>query len=82
MKILGIETSCDETSVAIVTDEKEILANIVKTQLKEHEAYAGVVPEIAARAHLDYLDLMIPEALKQAGCSFKDLDGSELKLSE
>ena len=75
MKILGIETSCDETSVAIVTDEKEILANIVKTQLKEHEAYAGVVPEIAARAHLDYLDLMIPEALKQAGCSFKDLDG-------
>ncbi len=75
MKILGIETSCDETSVAIVTQDREILSNIVKTQLKEHEAYAGVVPEIAARAHLDYLDLMIPEALKQANCTFDDLDG-------
>ncbi|MBK67327.1 MAG: tRNA (adenosine(37)-N6)-threonylcarbamoyltransferase complex transferase subunit TsaD [Rickettsiales bacterium] len=75
MKILGIETSCDETSVAIVDENRQILANIVRSQLKEHDEYAGVVPEIAARAHLDFLSLMVPEALAQAGLDYKDLDG-------
>ena len=75
MKILGIETSCDETSVAIVDSNRKIHANIVRSQLKEHDAYAGVVPEIAARAHLDFLSMMVPEALDQAGMTYSDLDG-------
>lgn len=72
--ILGIETSCDETAAAIVTDAKEIRANIVLSQISEHAAYGGVVPEIAARAHMDHLERIIQQALDQAGCSFKDID--------
>lgn len=75
MKILGIETSCDETSVAIVDETRQIHANLVRAQLKEHADYAGVVPEIAARAHMDYLSLMVPEALDKAGLDYSDLDG-------
>ncbi|MAF98301.1 MAG: tRNA (adenosine(37)-N6)-threonylcarbamoyltransferase complex transferase subunit TsaD, partial [Micavibrio sp.] len=52
MLILGIETSCDETSVAIVNEKKDILSNLVLSQLDEHRAFGGVVPEIAARAHI------------------------------
>ena len=52
MKILGIETSCDETAAAIVTDKRDILSNVVLSQLEEHRVYGGGVPEIAARAHL------------------------------
>lgn len=74
MKVLGIETSCDETAVAIVTDTGEILANIVYSQIKEHAGYQGVVPEIAARAHLDCLDDLIAAAMKEAGLEFQDLD--------
>jgi N6-L-threonylcarbamoyladenine synthase len=75
MIILGIETSCDETGVGIVSDKKEILANRLITQLDEHKMYGGVVPEIAARAHLDYLDELIAGAMDDAGLKFKDLDG-------
>lgn len=74
MKVLGIETSCDETAVAIVTGEKQILANLILSQ-KEHAAFGGVVPEVAARAHLSHMDELIEEALKTAGLDFKDLDG-------
>jgi N6-L-threonylcarbamoyladenine synthase len=72
--VLGIETSCDETAVALVSSDKEIKANIVRNQ-KEHESFGGVVPEVAARAHLAYIDVMVAEALEKTGLSFADLDG-------
>lgn len=74
--ILGIETSCDETAVAVVREDGTILSNIVLSQLKEHAAFGGVVPEIAARAHMDHIDTLIAAAMKDAGITdYKDLDG-------
>ena len=73
MKILGIETSCDETAVAVVDGGKKILSNLVLGQIEHHECFGGVVPEIAARAHLDHLDTLIGAAMKDAGTSFTDL---------
>lgn len=75
MIVLGIETSCDETAVALIRDDKTILANIVLSQLEEHRAFGGVVPEIAARAHLDHLDTLIAAAMEDAKLTFKDLSG-------
>jgi N6-L-threonylcarbamoyladenine synthase len=77
MIVLGIETSCDETAAAIVTDEggPRILSNLVFSQLEAHEPYGGVVPEIAARAHLDVLDSLVERALSESGLGFADLDG-------
>lgn len=75
MKILGIETSCDETSAAVVNDDGEILSNLVLSQLEEHAAFGGVVPEIAARAHMEHLDSLIQGAMIDANLSFKELDG-------
>ena len=75
MIILGIETSCDETAAAIVRDDRTILADVVLSQLDEHRRYGGVVPEIAARAHLDHLDGLIRRALDRAGVGLADLDG-------
>jgi len=79
MLILGIETSCDETAVGIVDDDTDpaqrIRANCVATQLEEHAPYGGVVPEIAARAHLDYLDRLIHQALDEPGIKLSDLSG-------
>ncbi|MHA1565167.1 MAG: tRNA (adenosine(37)-N6)-threonylcarbamoyltransferase complex transferase subunit TsaD [Alphaproteobacteria bacterium] len=75
MMILGIETSCDETAAAIVCDDRTILANIVLSQLDEHAPYGGVVPEIAARAHLDNVDNIVAQALAEADLSFTALDG-------
>lgn len=72
--ILGIETSCDETAAAVVTGAGEILADVVLSQLEEHRPYGGVVPEIAARAHIEHLDRLITEALTKAGIGFKDID--------
>lgn len=74
MIVLGIETSCDETAAAVVTDAREIRANVVLSQLDEHTPYGGVVPEIAARAHLEYLDGLIRQALDTAGLRLGDLD--------
>lgn len=74
MKILGIETSCDETAAAVVTDEGVILSNIVHSQIDEHTPFAGVVPEIAARAHVEKLDGVIERALTQAECELTDID--------
>jgi len=74
MKILGIETSCDETAAAIVDDKKSILSNYVLSQT-EHEAFGGVVPEIAARAHLDHLDRLVQKALDDAKTDLHALDG-------
>ncbi len=75
MKVLGIETSCDDTAVAIVDDKKNILSNVALSQIKEHEPYGGVVPEIAARAHIDALDSLIKKALLDANIkNLKELD--------
>jgi len=77
MLILGIETSCDETAAAVVSDEgrgvARIRSNLVFSQLAEHRPYGGIVPEVAARAHLDRLDGLIARALAEAGVSFGDL---------
>jgi N6-L-threonylcarbamoyladenine synthase len=78
MVVLGIETSCDETAAAVVAataSGPKILANLVHSQLAEHQPYGGVVPEIAARAHLDHLDPVIRRALAEAGASPAELDG-------
>jgi N6-L-threonylcarbamoyladenine synthase len=75
MNLLGIETSCDETAAAVVTDAREIRANLVHSQLAEHRPYGGVVPEIAARSHLEQIDGLVAETLRQAGLDFEQLDG-------
>ncbi|WP_119169322.1 tRNA (adenosine(37)-N6)-threonylcarbamoyltransferase complex transferase subunit TsaD [Algihabitans albus] len=75
MLVLGLESSCDETAVALVNDAGEVRANLVLSQLAEHRPYGGVVPEIAARSHLDHLDGLIVKALQEAGVGFDDLDG-------
>ena len=75
MLVMGIETSCDETAVAIVADDRRILSNRILSQLDEHRPYGGVVPEIAARSHLQHLPGIIRSALENAGVKFSDLDG-------
>ncbi|TNB47540.1 tRNA (adenosine(37)-N6)-threonylcarbamoyltransferase complex transferase subunit TsaD [Martelella lutilitoris] len=76
---LGIESSCDETAAAIVARDAdgrgEILADVVLSQLEEHAAFGGVVPEIAARAHVEAMDRLIAEALERSGLSLCELDG-------
>ena len=73
MIVLGIETSCDETAVAIVNEQGDILGHQVWSQIQQHQKFGGVVPEIAARAHLKRLPQMIQDTLKEAKISFQDL---------
>ncbi|PJB71566.1 MAG: tRNA (adenosine(37)-N6)-threonylcarbamoyltransferase complex transferase subunit TsaD [Alphaproteobacteria bacterium CG_4_9_14_3_um_filter_47_13] len=75
MRILGIETSCDETAAAIVEDNGTILSNLVLSQLDEHRVFGGVVPEIAARAHLENIHKLVEAALEDAGVALSGLDG-------
>src|SRR5690349_2406685 len=77
MIVLGVETSCDETAVAVVGDDPRpvILSNLIHAQLAEHAPYGGVVPEIAARAHLDHIAGLVERALAEAGVSIDRLDG-------
>lgn len=72
--ILAIESSCDETACAVIRDGQDICANIVSTQIKIHEKFGGVVPEVASRKHLEYIDIVVEEALNESGYSFEDLD--------
>jgi N6-L-threonylcarbamoyladenine synthase len=72
--ILGLETSCDETAAALVTDEGEILANVVSSQAELHARYGGVVPEIASRRHLELVTPVIREALDEARAELKDVE--------
>lgn len=72
--IMGIETSCDETAVAIVKNGREILANVIASQIESHKRFGGVVPEIASRHHVEQITLVIEEALAQAKVDVKDLD--------
>jgi N6-L-threonylcarbamoyladenine synthase len=80
MRVMGLETSCDETAVAIVEAPPDggpvgsILANVIYSQLTEHRRFGGVVPEIAARAHLERIDGLVEEALRTAGLALGDLD--------
>lgn len=73
--MLGIESSCDETAAAIVCDDKTIMANKVASQIDMHAEYGGVVPEVAARAHLDVIDQVIDSALLSAGLNIAKIDG-------
>src|SRR6202163_4484597 len=79
MVVLGIETTCDETAAAVVERPEagpgKILSNIVLSQISEHAAFGGVVPEIAARAHVEALDLIIAKAMAEAKCTFDQIDG-------
>ena len=74
MKILAIETSCDETAAAVVRDGREVLSSVVSSQIALHAAYGGVVPELAARAHLEALAPVVDSALVEAGCDWAALD--------
>ena len=74
MKILGIESSCDETAAAVVEDGRNILSNIVSTQIEKHKIFGGVVPEIASRLHTESVSFVVNEALRQAGGGIKDID--------
>lgn len=74
MKVLGIETSCDETAVAVV-DGDAVLVNLIASQVRLHERFGGVVPELASRAHVEALTPLLDEALATAGVGFGDLDG-------
>jgi len=74
LKILAIETSCDETSASVIQDGKKIMSNIVASQIKSHERFGGIVPEIASRHHVEYITLIMEEALEKANVTYDDLD--------
>ena len=76
---LGIETSCDETAASVVREKAdgtgEILSNVVSSQIEEHKEFGGVVPEIAARAHVEKIEFIIKKALKESNLSFNKING-------
>ncbi len=74
MNILAIETSCDETAAAVVADGRHILSNIISSQVPLHTLYGGVVPELASRAHIERIDQVVQEALKEAGTTLEAVD--------
>jgi N6-L-threonylcarbamoyladenine synthase len=74
MLTLAIETSCDETSCAVIKDGREVLSNIISSQIDIHKRFGGVVPEIASRKHIESIDNILQEALDTAGVTFKDID--------
>lgn len=75
MRILGIESSCDETAAAIVEDGRLLLSNVVRTQIDIHKVYGGVVPEVAARSHIEVINPVIDQALTEANLTWDDIDG-------
>ena len=74
MKILAIESSCDETAAAVVEDGRKVLSSAVNSQVEEHRKYGGVVPEIASRRHTENIVGIVDEALREAGCNLEDVD--------
>ena len=74
MKILGIETSCDETSASVVEDGQRVLSNVVATSLKDHQRYGGIIPEIASRRQLEWINVVTLKALADAGLRLADVD--------
>ncbi len=74
LNILGIESSCDETSVSVVKNGREVLSNVINSQINIHEAYGGVVPEIASRCHTEVINQVMKQALKEANLTLKEID--------
>lgn len=74
MKILGIESSCDETAASVVEDGRRVLSNVIASQVEEHKIYGGVVPEIASRRHTEAICGVVEKALEDAGCTIDDID--------
>ena len=74
MKILGIESSCDETAAAVVENGQRLLSNIVHSQIDIHTQYGGVVPEVAARSHIEMINPVIEKALSDASCDWSDIE--------
>src|SRR5689334_7318687 len=74
MYILGIESSCDETSAAVVIDGKTIASNVVASQIDIHSRYGGVYPELASRAHIEAISVVVEEAMRDAGIGYERLD--------
>lgn len=72
--VLGIETSCDETAASVVEDGRHVLSSVIDSQVMEHRRFGGVVPEIAARAHLESVDDVVDQALSEAGMTLSDID--------
>lgn len=72
--ILGIETSCDETSASIVKNGREVLSNVINSQIDIHEKFGGVVPEIASRKHIEAISIVVKEALDRANMTFEDIN--------
>lgn len=75
MKILAIESSCDETAAAVIENGREILSNVVSTQIEKHKIFGGVVPEIASRLHTENISWVVEKALNGANCTLDDIDG-------
>ena len=74
MLTLAIETSCDETSAAVIKDGREVLSNIISSQIEIHRKFGGVVPEVASRKHIENINQIVQEALDSAKVTFKDID--------
>ena len=74
IRILAIETSCDETAAAVVENGREVRSNIISSQIALHTLYGGVVPEIASRKHIEKINQVITQALEEAGCTLSDVD--------
>ncbi|MEI7815491.1 MAG: tRNA (adenosine(37)-N6)-threonylcarbamoyltransferase complex transferase subunit TsaD, partial [Coriobacteriia bacterium] len=74
MKILGIESSCDETAASVVEDGRTVLSNVINSQIDIHAVYGGVVPEVAARSHIEFINPVINQALSDAKLTWDDID--------
>ncbi len=74
MRVLGIETSCDETAASVVQDGCVLLSNVVASSMDLHAQYGGVVPEIAARSHIEAIVPVVQQALTEAKCTWEDID--------
>ena len=75
MLILGIESSCDETAASVVRDGRQVLSNVIASQVEEHRKYGGVVPEIASRRHAEAISGVVSRALDEAGVTLDQIDG-------
>ena len=82
MKILGIETSCDETAAAVVENGRTVLSNAIYSQIAKHRPYGGVVPEIASRNHVAKLPGIIAESLETAGETYDSIDALAIELPD
>ena len=75
--VLGVESSCDETAASVIRGCRSVLSNVIYSQIDIHTVYGGVVPEIASRGHIEKINLVVKQALSEAGVGLKDLDAME-----